>query len=201
MKSSVVVIFGVLSGVAVGPSAWAVMVHYYDEQGRIHWVNTDHMKVPAKYRSQVQSQLEASKLPFDQSSSDEASQPAAPPSFKDQSREREEGSPYGSYETQILLNEGKAPRKTVLLVVDPAMTAVNSRIVLQLRKTGLSLRIFRSEAPDGRRVAADYGAEGIVPLMVFPSGVVLKGYNQKEFDRVIAGYVERRLHPDRFSPP
>ena len=35
----------------------AAIVYYYDEQGRIHYINTDYMKVPERYRWQVEEQL------------------------------------------------------------------------------------------------------------------------------------------------
>ncbi len=38
--------------------ATAALVHYFDEQGQIHYVDTDYANVPPQYLSQVQEQLE-----------------------------------------------------------------------------------------------------------------------------------------------
>ncbi len=38
---------------------YAVMVHYYDENGKIHYVNTAVAQVPPRYMDQVRPQLEA----------------------------------------------------------------------------------------------------------------------------------------------
>ena len=40
------------------PVGQAAIVHYFDEEGKIHYVNTDYFKVPARYRDQVKDQLE-----------------------------------------------------------------------------------------------------------------------------------------------
>ncbi|HOY09524.1 MAG TPA: hypothetical protein PLB05_05545 [Candidatus Omnitrophota bacterium] len=40
-------------------AAYAVMVHYYDENGKIHYVNTTVAQVPQRYMDQVRPQLEA----------------------------------------------------------------------------------------------------------------------------------------------
>ena len=42
-----------------GPSAIAEMVHYIDEQGKMHFINTETSHIPEKYRSQIADQIPA----------------------------------------------------------------------------------------------------------------------------------------------
>ncbi|OGX06404.1 MAG: hypothetical protein A2Z88_07025 [Omnitrophica WOR_2 bacterium GWA2_47_8] len=57
-KSIFIVLLGLISVFACGNASFAKMVQYVDEQGKIHYVNTDISKVPEAYRYQVEDQLE-----------------------------------------------------------------------------------------------------------------------------------------------
>ncbi len=53
---------------------YAVMVHYYDENGKIHYVNTAVAQVPSRYMDQVRPQLEAA----ERAEAEEAEEKAVP---------------------------------------------------------------------------------------------------------------------------
>jgi hypothetical protein len=69
------------------PSAgWPEMVHYVDENGKVHYVNTDYQRVPPQYSNQVQSQLRKD-TPITDASPDEEqkeeSQPTTEPAIEE----------------------------------------------------------------------------------------------------------------------
>ena len=67
LKSLVLSIGFLLIQVSTG---YAVMVHYYDENGQIHYVNTAVARVPERYMDQVRPQIEAAELAQDEAKED-----------------------------------------------------------------------------------------------------------------------------------
>ncbi len=58
MRVSILILFSLLLLVFLHNPGYAEMVHYFDENGQIHYVNTAVTNVPEKYMNQVRPQLE-----------------------------------------------------------------------------------------------------------------------------------------------
>ena len=57
MKVTFSLLAVLISSLLTGQQSDAATVHYRDENGTVHYVNTDYAKVPERYRGQVEEQL------------------------------------------------------------------------------------------------------------------------------------------------
>lgn len=88
-------------------SACAAMVHYFDEQGKIHYINTDVAIVPKEYMDQVKPQLEALKP-----KAAEPAVPVAPPMSSEQLPSQPADVQY--VKVEVITESGCAPCQTLM---------------------------------------------------------------------------------------
>lgn len=171
MRKTLVMAIVMLS--AVGP-AQAKMVHYFDAQGKIHYVNTDYASVPERYRAQIKDQLEA-----------DAPAPV--------SRE-----PLSSEATDAEFPDGIAPvmpvrakefaaadcRLTLIILVDDEESEKNIRKQVAARNLAFVVYDVRSEP--GKSYYNNLGG-GALPMVQIMAATVLQGAEARNVGKFIDG--------------
>lgn len=147
---------------AAAASAQAKMVHYTDEKGKIHYVNTDYAPVPARYRAQVKDQL----------ASEEQAQPVS----------AETDSPAAIKGKASDTPPASDCRLTVMVLVD----GNQAHVTKQLKERNIPFVVHDVGSEPGRTFYKNLGG-GTLPVIQIMTATVLQGDAANDVGRVIDG--------------